>query len=131
MASLFGMQAPCATSLCLCICWRPAHTPPPSPHALQDSLSASLPKDGSVAVFKVSDTATLTDLMKAVETGDMDKTLKELGHLLGGESDVSVLLPLCWPVAFSPTCHRLDGSSPLSSCAWLSGDASFGLCAAQ
>jgi hypothetical protein len=77
-----------------------------APRALQDSLSTSLPKDGSVAVFnvfKVSDTATLTDLMKAVETGDMDKTLKELGHLLGGETDVSVLLPLlCWPVFPQP-----------------------------
>jgi hypothetical protein len=41
--------------------------------------------------------------MKAVETGDMDKTLKELGHLLGGETDVSVLLPLlCWPVFPQP-----------------------------
>jgi hypothetical protein len=38
-----------------------------APRALQDSLSTSLPKDGSVAVFKVSDTATLTDLMKAVD----------------------------------------------------------------
>ena len=85
-----SMQAPplCLSTRCL-----------PAPRALQDSLSASLPTDGSVAVFKVSDTATLTDLMKAVETGDMDKTLKELGHLLGGETDVSVLLPLlCWPV---------------------------------
>ena len=57
------------------------------------ALQAALPTDGRVAMFKVSDSTKLSDLMAAVETGDMDKAFRELGHLLvGGDADVSLLL---------------------------------------
>jgi hypothetical protein len=50
-------------------------------------LQGSFPalKDG-VAVIKVTDSASLVDLMKAVEAGDMAHAMKELGHLMGGDA---------------------------------------------
>lgn len=50
-------------------------------------------KDG-VAVIKVTDSASLVDLMKAVEAGDMVHAMKELGHLVGGDA-AAVSAPGC------------------------------------